>query len=292
MLLIPDDATLRRFIPNTFAKTFPEQESLYDKMLPRLTAAELWLTENIIPHEILHRLVDEALSTEDPLYFVPRSIVALKAWADAIPSLDVVVSDSGISTVETNTLRPASKAKIDRLIESSQRQLDAAIAMLPKLLMEVPGWWQTPQAEPFRRTLFHDYTILTQIKDSPKGPVSEPPGETCRTVHDRFLSILPRIEAIEDELAQYWVSAPIMRRLRETKGQTHAETKLRELVRTAIIATANGAGPQEKKQMCRRLTDHILTHAGDFPQWRGTSTAALFSVPAYRNRPGSTAHWL
>lgn len=299
MLLIPDNTTLRQFIPNTFSQTYPDQETIYDKMLPHLTAAELWLTERLVPHDILHRIVEQAQSPEDPLYFVPRSIVALKAWADAIPSLDIVVSDNGISTVETNTLRPASKAKIDRLIETTRRQLDQTLRLLPALLAQIPEWWHTGQAEPFRRTTFSDYTILDQI---PNKIFEKDVSFSEHTIHEKFLAALPAIIETEQEIAQYWISAPVMDSLRKLstseksspspEGRAGVGLLLLEMVRTAIVAILGGADPIRKKKILRRLADFVVTHPEDFPQWRGTSTAALFSVPTYKNRQNATAHWL
>ena len=285
MLLIPDNTTLRRFIPNTFTQTFPDQETLYDKIQPHLTAAELWLTETLIPHDLLHRIVEEASNSGDPLYFVPRSIVALKEWIDAVPSLDVVVSDNGISTVETSTLRPASKAKIDRLMDTSREQLDQALRLLPGLLEGLSGWHHSRQSEPFRSTLFHDYAVLDSLTAT---------ADNGGNIHDRFTAVLPRLKAIEDEISRYWVSVPVMDRLRSCsrKCMSPNESRLLDLTRTAVVSIANGTDPVHKKMLLRGLADYVISHPEDFPEWRGTHTAALFSVRAYQNKPGSPAHWL
>ena len=44
-------------------------------------------------------------------------VVVTKAYADALPSLDIVVTPTGIGVVNTETIAPASKERVERLVK-------------------------------------------------------------------------------------------------------------------------------------------------------------------------------
>ena len=46
-MIINDDTTLRRYLPNAFA-TVDDETSLFDKLEPWLKASEEWLCDNIV----------------------------------------------------------------------------------------------------------------------------------------------------------------------------------------------------------------------------------------------------
>ena len=141
----------------------PNAPSLFDRIEPFLVTAELWLTDNLIPHDLLVKIVEDTVDQAAPLYFLPRRVVAMHAWRAAIPAVDIVVGQNGLGVVESNSIKPASKAKVDHLIESAGAQFDAALDALVSRLPLFRPWLPTRQADRFRSTVFPDFAVLRSL---------------------------------------------------------------------------------------------------------------------------------
>lgn len=313
MLLIPDNTTLRSFIPNSFSSV-DGSPSLFDKIAPFLHSAEIWFKTEFIGEDMLARIISEAQAQDDPLYFLPRRIVAMRAWMTAIPAIDIVISANGVGVVETNSLKPASKAKIDNLLSSVAKELDRNIEQLLQLLPSVAGWTESQQAAKFRATLFPTFQIVRSLGYD-------------EDLWSRWLSLTPRIRAIEDEIGEKWISAPVLEKIRidnlriiagnpignkislhkfgcpdcgvtemsvsQTEGI--AIEKLISKVKAAVsIILDSDDSPQQKAAANRYLEEAnaiVRNNPAVFPEWEDSPTARFFSTPAFRNRPASTGYF-
>lgn len=302
MLLIPDNTTLRSFIPNSFAPR-PDSQSLFDKITPFLQSAEIWFKSEFIPENLLLGIISEAQQQDDPLYFLPRRIVAMRAWQNAIPSIDIVVGNNGVGVVETASLKPASKAKIDNLLLSVASELDRNIEMLLPLLPTINGWIGSTQAEKFRVTLFPTFRILRRLGFDDD-------------LWNRWLRISQRIRTIEDEIGEKWISAPVLNHLRLLNMRILAGYKYLEIpdggaddecaqvivrnliskVKSAVcIIIEDKADRFDAWHMAKPYLEEanaiIRNNPAIFPEWDDSPTARFFKITAFRNRPGSTAFY-
>lgn len=279
MILIPDNSTLREFIPNTLAPAMGETP-LYHKIQPFLVAAENWFTENFIPVNILKEIVDKASDENDPLYFLPRRIVVLKAWINAMPSIDVVIGPTGVGVTETASLKPASKAKVDRLLDATCSELDYNIEALVNILWRIPDWLESRQADRFRASLFPDFSLLDALglnKDR----------------YRNWLVFSDRASIIERRIAREWISVPVLVRLRSNllarvcKG---LELEVAQLVRSAVVEELRTG--IEQKAAIEDATNIIRKNRSAFPEWAVTDTAARFNTPNFQNDKRKGGVWL
>lgn len=279
MLLIPDNKTLRSFIPNTMAPAMGERP-LFDKISPFLVSAENWFKENFIPENILKDIVKSASDENDPLYFLPRRIVVLRAWINAMPAIDVVVGPTGVGVTETQALKPASKAKVDRLIDSTKAELDYNIESLLEIIWRIPGWLESYQADKFRSSLFPDFSILDVLN-------------VKKDRYENYLVYIHRASIIERRMAREWISDPIMARLRSdllarlAKGEVR---KVAEIIRRAVIEELR-TGIEDRGSI-EDATNIIRSNKVLFPEWETTDTASRFSAPHFRNDRKKGGFWL
>lgn len=133
MILITDNETLRRFIPNIIREVKGETP-LFDKLAPFLERAEQWFCHHFVPAELLDAVAAEA-----------AHIVAVEAYRLAVPQLDLVLTPNGFATVGTQNLSPASKMRVDRLVGGLLSERDKALAQLLHNLPSVEGWPDSPQ---------------------------------------------------------------------------------------------------------------------------------------------------
>lgn len=127
---------IRSFIPNVLHEVEGE-ELLSDKMLPWIQFAESWLYEHIIGRgfELPEELERNAMK-----------IIVNKAYALAIPSLDLSLTPAGFSVVNTEGRAPASKERVERLIKSLNDFVDANLPPFLISLSKIEEWRKTGRA--------------------------------------------------------------------------------------------------------------------------------------------------
>lgn len=134
MTLTMTNEELRSYIPNVVHEVEGEA-LLVDKMKPWLDSAVHWLTDIIIGED--YQL------TEKQEGFAKKIIVA-KAFAEAIPSLDLALTPSGFAVINGDGRAPASKERIERLIESLRASVDALLTPFLSMLLTYKEWRDTP----------------------------------------------------------------------------------------------------------------------------------------------------
>ena len=121
-MLITSDTDLRQYIPNTLVTVSGEQ-TLFDKLQVELQLSEAWLARTFG--------VVESTPTA-------CKVLATDAFLRAVPSLDLVLTPNGFGVVSNNTIAPASKDRVDRLLTSLENSRDFAIDQLLHELLANP----------------------------------------------------------------------------------------------------------------------------------------------------------
>lgn len=132
MQLTIDNERLRSLIPGIIHEV-PGEASLYDKLSPWLESEYLWL-ESIffVGYEPGEDIADLA-----------ERIIAHRAFARAIPSLDVTLSPAGFAVIDTEGRSPASKERVERLIKSLNDFADENLVLLSNALLDDAEWRKT-----------------------------------------------------------------------------------------------------------------------------------------------------
>lgn len=148
---------LRRYIPNIIAEVDGEP-SLSERLDPFINTAKLWLEHYYLgPENFLSEAHNE----------LAIKIVVAKAFASAIPSLDVVVTPTGFGIISTSEMAPASKERIERLIESLNSYVEANISVLVDICCQYELWRTSPLGAYFCSTLFRPCDIALLPADKP-----------------------------------------------------------------------------------------------------------------------------
>lgn len=278
MKLIPNDETLRRFVPQQVCAVKGET-SLFDRIAHWLDTDEQWVFATFCPETVVVEAVAD--NSDSPILNPLSAIVAHQALADAIPSLDLVQTVNGFAVVNNQTLAPASKERVERLIASHKAQRDASINALLPLLAKVNGWHNTAQCEFFHATLF---PTLDSIR----------PLDSGMATWEKFQELRPAIAVAEDRLAAEYISPELMQRLRdETLGiisplstiDSRLSTALRGHVADIVL------GKPLRETALRDIVDYIRRHPDTFPEWHSSDVAKLYNPPTFRNSIKSHGYW-
>ena len=92
-MLINDNDTLRKYVPNTL-KTVAGELSLFDKIQYHLLQAEQWLTDTFVSSDTMSRI--RTYSDSIPLLHYCRIITAAEAMLHAVPQLDLILTPNGV----------------------------------------------------------------------------------------------------------------------------------------------------------------------------------------------------
>ncbi len=122
--------TIVKYVPNVFAEVEGETP-LIDKLAPFITSARMHLESDILGPDDFLSLAHNELALK---------IIVAEAFADAVPSLDIVVTPSGLGVINTDNLAPASKERVERLIASLRDYVAANRKLLIDICRLYPAW--------------------------------------------------------------------------------------------------------------------------------------------------------
>lgn len=88
-----------------------------------LKSAEHWIKKEIIGAAI-YAGIDDASITDEKLLRLVNNVIILKAYEASIPFMDLIQTSSGFGVVSDKNRTPASKNRVDRLIEQNKIRLN------------------------------------------------------------------------------------------------------------------------------------------------------------------------
>ena len=219
--IITDDATLRKYIPNVLA-TVDDEAPLFDKLSPYLDVAESWLIENVTGQTVLDKIAD---GDRDTRFVNVAMIVVSHAFAMAIPSLDLVLTPNGFGIVSNTNVAPASKERVERLINSLHVIKSQCLTTLLPMLRTDVDWHNSEQCRWLAESIIQDLNLAAKYGNK-NGPY-----ENCDT--DRwgvFLTLRQQAYDIEQEIANGWISPQLMARLRKCEATASYSNEIKSLI--------------------------------------------------------------
>ena len=197
MKIITDNTTLLDLVPNVLT-TVEGEKTLYDKLEPWLITAEQWVCDTFTGSQELETIAADSTTT---VWQQVANVIACEAMRQAIPSLDVVLTPNGFGIVSNQNVAPASKERVERLIESMTAGRDLNIDYLLDSLSEREDWLQTKQRDWWCQTL------LQSPRDAELGVYGP---EWTGNRWEAFIELRERARNIEAAIAERWVSEALM----------------------------------------------------------------------------------
>lgn len=148
-MLIPDIATLIEVIP-TAAGTE------YSTILPFLIQAEAIVKNDLLGKDCFNYIA--AITDPAEMQQTLCQLVANKAYSLSIPYVDLIQTPNGFGVVSNSNQAPASKERVERLIQSCNAAVNAAIDLLFELIRQTPDalteWAKCRKYEQLTNCLF------------------------------------------------------------------------------------------------------------------------------------------
>ena len=281
MKLITTDEQLRLLIPNVLA-TAEGEPTLIEKLYPFLETAEQWAIDNFIPEVIFEEIAeDDGFGPNERFRYPLEKLVACQAYMTAIPSLDLVLTPNGFGIVSNQNIVPASRERVDALMNSLESQRDSAIEALILRLSSRTDWQQSAQGKYFGATMFPLLNLCRRLA------IREHIWDSYQQLHDRLIKI-------ENILADTYFSQEQMQVFRSQVITQYSTSKpIEERVIRSLQAYELQllTDIQVHPQCYYDLVTIIRERPDDFPAWHTSPVADLFTPKIFQNKKNSSAYW-
>lgn len=258
-----------KHIPN-FVVEAVEEPTYAEKIDSYLAAAEGWAMHHIVSEGIFDEIV-AGINDRAEVATNFKRLVSAEALIHAVPALDLVMTPNGFGIVSNQNVAPASRERVDALIETLTEQRDQAIEAIVELLMEDTAWQIMTPGEFFLGTIF----------PSPKA---------CHAfgIHKNrwteYKKLRYKILQFQNLLEENFISTPLMRSL-----LTGVYPEITRRLRTVIVGCITCEAP------CR-TTHHLWTEMAPIvemartkPEW---DMADLFSSDnVFKNEKSASGYW-
>ena len=281
MKLITTDEQLRMLIPHVFA-TAEGEPTLFEILSPFIETAEQWAIDTFVPDAIFDEIAeDDGFGPNERLRFPLEKLVACQAYMTAIPSLDLVLTPNGFGVVSNQNIVPASRERVDALMNSLESQRDSAIEALILRLSSRTDWQQSAQGIYFGATMFPLLNLCSRLA------IREHIWDSYQQLHDRLIKI-------ENVLADTYFSQEQMQVFRSQVITQYSTSKpIEERVIRSLQAYELQllTDIQVHPQCYYDLVTIIRERPDDFPAWHTSPVADLFTPKIFQNKKNSSAYW-
>ena len=266
-----------------FQKAIPTAVAIenFSDVEPYIRSAELWIRNQVLGkdlYDLVDALVDpvEAGDNADLLQLC-RSVIGNHSFWDAIPFLDLVLTNNGFAVISAQNKVPASKERVDRLRENCLVRRDSEVELLIAFLEDHPDfhdeWKGSPAYSVMTDCLIRTATELAQY------------GNWEGTRRD-FLKLRPKlIQETMNRLEPVFSSDYINELIEKQRDNdvTDGDLKVITLLKYALGCLVNGNTEAAEKiagDALRYIDSHQASFATYFASSEYLSRAAVYQNTA------------
>ncbi len=284
MRLIHNNDQLYSLLPNIMTVVKGERPVI-DKIVPFIDASEKWLIDNFCPKEIFDDIADRP----DPstAKVTMARIVTFDAFRSAIPHLDIILTPNGFGIVNNSNIAPASKERVERLINSlldnRDNEIESLLSMLPKEI----GWTPSDQGRFFASTMFPNIDVTTRL-----------PRVSCGR-WEQYLTVRETLQIMEDFFARQYLSKPLLQVFRDEVQTGAYRSPLHihacNIIRAIEIRCLRTPDPTSSMHFehyyLTDIVNSIKQNPDDFAEWHASETAKLYKPPIFENKKCDKGYW-
>lgn len=255
----------------------------FERYVPAFRDAETRIFEAVLPY--MQQYLDKARNVikipEDYAgdALVEAYVYRQAAW-QALPHLDLVLTDNGFAVVSNNNLAPASRDRVAALHERLREEKADARDLLLMDLCRITAWRDTEACRRLRSSLLWCPMLLRRYG------VAAADG---RQVFEReYNALLPQVLAAGEEAARI-VSLEQMQWLLEHQdecdedGEPDLRSVLREMCRRFMAAVIADRKPAVRT-LAAQIQDFLNRHANDLPEYAASSKFQADNFKPYENK--------
>lgn len=235
----------------------------------------------IVQEELFRALALDAVNNPTPSEMtLITGAVCVKAYADSVPHLDLVLTDSGFGVVSTDNIAPASKERVERLAQKLLDVYDDTFDALIGLLRSHTEWRDTDVAKGIFSTFFWSGEYFRR---------SAFPGIFRRDCA-KFQPLVSIAEAkirsfVGDELIDELLTG--IRKNDISSLQTQAISIIHSIISAEITDTHSA----DVRHLVQTLLRFLDSHIDDFPVYRDSTAYAARKGDKFENNKDNPAYF-
>lgn len=208
-------------------------------------------------------------------------VICLHAYLEALPHLDVVLTETGLGVVSNQNVAPASSDRVNRLRKQIQDSRDDAMDDLIDALRGVLEWRQDSiAADRLFSTLVWNARLQLPILGI---------AEAHRT---KLTELRPKITEAE-ELLQHHVSKDFYIELCSAQLDNDVSAEQNTVINKSLLFI--GAHLAGDRAMARfhlaKLVEHLEQHLTDFPTYEASTAHQANTFTPYENKKDDTTYF-
>lgn len=210
-----------------------------------------------------------------------EKVIATHAFMSAVSSLDLVLTPNGFGIVSNTNIVPASKERIERLLDSLEAERDRNLEQLLLRLPTIEGWEVSQLGKYCASTMFPFLRLCRRLA------IREHVWDEYQHLHDRLIKI-------ENVLADTYFSQEQMQVFRQhVMNQMRLCHPLEEQVIRSLqsLEMMLVSDMQVHNQSFYDLVNIIREHSDVFLAWHVSETAKLYFPAVFRNKKKSGGYF-
>ena len=255
----------------------------FEKYVPSFRDAEGRIFEAVLPY--MQQYLEKATNIiKIPENYAGDTLVEAyvyrqAAW-QALPHLDLVLTDNGFAVVSNNNLAPASRDRVAALQERLREEKADARDLLLMDLCRNTAWLETEACRRLRSSLLWCPMLLRRY-----GVTAANGGQVFEREYN---ALLPQVLAAGEEAARI-VSREQMQWLLEHQdecdedGEPDLRSVVREMCRRFMAAVIADRKPAVRT-LAAQIQDFLNRHANDLPEYAASSKFQADNFKPYENK--------
>ncbi|MBR5146444.1 MAG: hypothetical protein IKW54_02320 [Bacteroidales bacterium] len=235
--MIVDPKNITQYLPSVNFKVDSR------RFTPYLQEAELEIVDKLISCEIADMLACSEDENLTELKNLASRAICVTAYLDAVPEMDLQLSEAGFVVASNEAVKPASKERVERLMESLKNRKSASLDNLLVFLVHnsiddaspVKDWRGSRQFAHISQT---PVMTLAEFKKN----ILDIGNVNSDLDWRQFYSLIPLMNSHLHNTVAYYISdvyiRDVMERLRDAEPILDIEKQVLSHIKTAIVAGA------------------------------------------------------
>jgi len=260
-----------------FQKALPTAVGIenFSDVEPYIQSAEIWIKSQVLGKD-LYDLVNAENFADEDLLRLCRSVIGNQAFWEAIPFLDLVLTNNGFAVISAQNKVPASKERVDRLREQCLVRRDSETELLIYFLEAHTDyhdeWKGSPAYSVMTDCLIRTATELQQYGNW-EGTRRDFLKLRPKLIHETMIRLEPVFS--KDYLEE------LLEKQRDA-DVTAGDRKVITLLKYALGCLVNG-NTEAAEKIAGDALRYIDAHQADFPTYFASSEYLARATAGYVN---------
>lgn len=209
--------------------------------------------------------------------------ICLRAAREAIPQFDLVLTANGFGVVSNQNVAPASKERVNALMEKLRQVESITFDLMVELLLQTE-WANSPTAEQYITSLLYMPSMMRRYGVRYEGR---------EVFYDEWQHLQNRLAEAEEKVSQL-ISPELYNRLIEVQRIADTENPheynivLEQARKVAAAWISADRFPTAPRTLSHRLLDTIKLYADKLTEYNSSSTYEAHNTPRYANKKEDT----